>query len=255
MPFTSKLKSAVFLPQNQRCTQLWWNWTLSALYLIYSSTITSWYLQTSSNCCILFSLPISSKRRPNWRWNHPNGHNRWGCESDRHSGSCCSLLFPRSPKTFPKCLSAISRVFRTILPSTKKDSMLLSTSSTISSKFIQSSFPSSLLLILSVLETLWTTDLLEVLLHQLEKSTASDLSLHCSELLFSLISYKDKVDSIASKPVSSPFLIESVGLDRVVRRFAVAVAIARPRIAEWKRDSRESFQHSLPSFGDSTTAF
>lgn len=51
-----------------------------------------------------------------------------------------------------------------------------------------------------VLDTLWTTDLLEVLLHQLEKSAASDLSLHCSELLFSLISYKDKVDSIASKP-------------------------------------------------------
>ena len=38
-----------------------------------------------------------------------------------------------------------------------------------------------------MLETLWTTDLLEKLLHQLEKSAASDLSLHCSELLFSLI--------------------------------------------------------------------
>ena len=83
-----------------------------------------------------------------------------------------------------------------------------------------------------MLETLWTTDLLEVLLHQLEKSTASDLSLHCSELLFSLISYKDKVDSIASKPVSPYFPIESVGLDRIVRRFAVAMAITRPRIAE-----------------------
>ena len=53
----------------------------------------------------------------------------------------------------------------------------------------------------SILETLWTTNLLDVLLHQLEKSVVSDLSLHCSELLFSMISDKEKVDSIESKPV------------------------------------------------------
>ena len=60
-----------------------------------------------------------------------------------------------------------------------------------------------------VLETLWSTNLLEVLLQQLEKNVVSDISLHCSELLFSMVSYRDKVDQIASKPVSPGLTINT----------------------------------------------
>ena len=60
-----------------------------------------------------------------------------------------------------------------------------------------------------IIETYWKQDLLKHLLHFLDDDAFDDRMMYASEILFSMVSYKEKVDEMASHPVSSSVMHHS----------------------------------------------